>query len=170
MYLAVDIETTGTDPDRHQILEVAFVFEQSEKDVVDCPAFHCYIYHNPIIGHPNALNLNRKLFKKIVEGGRTPKIFVDDFIAWLEFLGHPGEFVLVGKNVGQFDWQFLRRVEGFPTDLFSYRMLDIGSMHAACGVIPKLSEIEIDEDIPGKPHTALYDARYALAAARKAWF
>lgn len=178
MYIAVDIETTGLDPEKHQILEVAMVADTGAERVVDCPFLHLYVYQNPIIGTPYALVMNAHAIKiiamnvdsNICEPG-VVSIWVRKFV---NEYACGGEVNVVGKNAAGFDLPFLKRLPEWPTRLFSHRVLDVGSLWAGPKGILSQAQLfmaykHIVEHIPGEPHEALFDARVSLALARLRW-
>lgn len=66
-YLSIDIETTGLERDRYQILSIGAIFEDTEKKLPfrEIPKFNAAILHHEITGSPFALNLNRNLLDTI---------------------------------------------------------------------------------------------------------
>lgn len=68
-YLSIDIESTGLNPEKHQILSIGVVVEDTNdlNPIEELPTFHCAVLHNEIKGQPYALNMNRELISKIVE-------------------------------------------------------------------------------------------------------
>lgn len=173
-YVAIDIETTGLDPETCQVLEVAFVLDDREKRVKDCPFYHAVVSHKFIMGEPYALQMNKSLLEKIARGeGVSTKTVVEGIRCWVR--GRCPNRVLhpLGRNVGSFDWQFLKRLPGFPEKAFGYRMLDINSLYADSDGMHSTTELSNrlaeEFEIEGNPHEALYDARVALALARAKW-
>ena len=67
IYLSVDIETTSTNPEVHQILSIGVVVEDTEKKLPfeEVPKFHCAIVREEIVGGLFALDLNRDLIHSI---------------------------------------------------------------------------------------------------------
>ena len=67
IYLSIDIETTGLDPQNHQILSVGVVVEDTTKKLPfhEIPKFHCAIVREEIVGGLFALNLNKDLITTI---------------------------------------------------------------------------------------------------------
>lgn len=67
-YLSIDIETTGIDPERNQILSIGAVIEDTNnpKPLDDLPAFHGVIKRWDISGSMFAINLNKELIDTIV--------------------------------------------------------------------------------------------------------
>jgi oligoribonuclease len=173
MYLAIDIETTGLNPQRDQILEIAAVLDDRSQRVIDCPTFHCVMAHDRIEGSPGALAMNAGLIQKISEGegSRLSSAFNKLHMFLLKHWEEGTKYIPVGNNVGSFDMQFLKEAVGFPTYMFHYRCLDINSLYANEDGVGNHKSIQKDVaerfDIPGKTHQALYDARLALALARE---
>lgn len=66
-YLSIDIETTGLNPENHQILSVGVVVEDTTKKLPfnEIPKFHCAIVLEEITGELFALNLNKDLIQTI---------------------------------------------------------------------------------------------------------
>ena len=176
MYLSIDIETTGLKPECHQVLEVAAVLDW-DRPLMECPTFHSVINPGDMMsGSPYALAMNADLLRQISRGDcEKPLSFTDRFTNWLQSNGvsMDNKVTLLGKNVGTFDWQFLRRMPSFPTAYVNYRFLDVGSLYATREGISgqdALADALAEElDIPGQPHEALYDARVSLALARAKW-
>jgi oligoribonuclease (3'-5' exoribonuclease) len=176
-YIALDLETTGLDVDNHQILEIGAVFNDFNRPIIACDVF-CRTIHprGDIVGNPYALAMNAALLQRIADGeGVDIDAACKDFRQWLEINGitSKNKATLVGKNVGSFDWQFLRHELDFPVELIDYRILDIGSMYATPYGIRGQAELcaatAKQHDIPGAEHTAVFDARVSLALARDKW-
>ncbi len=166
MYCSIDIETTGLNVDKHQVLEFGAVLWLND-DVLQCPTFESVVKpEGDIVGHPYALQMNASLLRRIADGEGVPLSNVClDFQSWLfQYGAEHGSVIAIGKNFGSFDLQFLRRCPMWPKALFSYRSLDVGSMYATREGIPSLKTLLSGYDIPGEEHTALHDARVALAA------
>jgi len=184
MYLAADIETTGLDPETCQTLEMAFVLDDQSLPVMKCPYFLRLIRHDKIVGEPFALAMNAHLLKRIAEGeGTPPKYAMEHLSRWLlahlrisrnKWLadGPHKHFILLGKNVGSFDLQFLKRLDGWPKLMFKHRSCDVGSIYSTATEFPSqrgLLHLAEEYNITGNPHEALFDARVSLALARRKW-
>jgi len=180
-YIAIDIETTGTDPETCQILEIGAVIVDPELKVMSCPVFNEIV--DPIKddgmlhGSSYALAMNQHLLDHIATNNcLSVDQGVDrmmDWVAhWQEVMG-VDEFHPLGKNVGSFDIPFLKRVPSWRQDFFHYRCLEVGSMYATPegidGQAELIKQIELAYDIPGDEHTAVHDARVSLALARWKW-
>ena len=176
-YISIDIETTGTDPERHQILEIAAVYNQQGVDVMSCPHFQALVDPGEIIGDPYALVMNTRLLEYIANGeGDLPSVAVSNLMGWLDVIQcdfEVGRFHLIGKNVGSFDLQFLKRMPCWDKDYFSHRHLEVGSLFSTPEGIEGQSVLRASilagSKIEGEPHEALYDARVSLELARRFW-
>jgi oligoribonuclease (3'-5' exoribonuclease) len=172
-YLAIDIETTGLNPDTCQVLEIGCVLNDFSKPLLECRTFEMIINPGHIEGEPRGLAMNARLLEKISDGcGLNPRLAMDRFSQWLrDYVGqkaHP-----LGKNVAGFDIQFLKRLPLWPGHHIHYRSLEVGTLYANIDGILGQEELgtTVAErlKIPGSPHEALYDARVSLALARAAW-
>ena len=66
-YFSADIETTGLDPEKDQILSIGVILEDTEKKLPfeEIPKFHAAILHKEIHVSPFAINMNSKLISFI---------------------------------------------------------------------------------------------------------
>lgn len=182
MYVSIDIETTGLNRQKDQILEFAAVAWNRES-VMECSCFQRYVYWERLSGAPYALILNSKWFDEWTRAAEElsdneqlpsnwcwPKDLGCQFREWLINTGINKAFP-VGKNYQGFDAQFLERMPNWPKEFFKHRALDVGTLAATRLGIPSLFEIKINDSVAeqlrasGGEHTALYDARYALQVA-----
>lgn len=62
-YISIDIETSGLDSDKHQILSFAAIIEDTKLKLPlnEIPKFSCIIKHNELIGSVFGLNMNKKI-------------------------------------------------------------------------------------------------------------
>ena len=62
-YISIDLETTGLEKDRYQILSFGAMIEDTENKLPlsEIPKFHAAILHNELTGSPFALNMNKKI-------------------------------------------------------------------------------------------------------------
>lgn len=67
IYLSIDIETTGLESERHQILSFGAILEDTSKMLPfeDIPKFQAIIIREEITGSPFAINMNRDLIEAI---------------------------------------------------------------------------------------------------------
>jgi len=68
-YVSIDIETSGLDPERNQILSIGAIIEDTEKKLPfdELPKFHVGILRQEITGSLFAINLNRDLIETLVQ-------------------------------------------------------------------------------------------------------
>jgi len=187
-YVAIDIETTGLDLEKDQVLQVALVYEDTNKaeawEVQDLPFFEALIYHERVEGHPFALNMNHEIIEAFADfdaseataelRGRTVQVYedldsvLDDAMIWLANLHDcHGPYNAAGKNAAGFDLPFLGHRW---RKLFHYRVIDPGSValggqpfrwqHNRVGSLKELYDNHC-------PHDALADARGVVETLRK---
>jgi len=142
-YISLDVETTGLNPYRDQVLEIGMVLDDLTNPVPldELPRFHCYVKPHRIHGNIVALSMNARILDILVKFEKrqipteelkehpvlAPKK-VEDFIEkWLKRNGfQPGESLnIAGKNPAGFDIPFL---EGLLSDkstvVFRHRVID----------------------------------------------
>jgi oligoribonuclease len=138
-YISIDIETTGLDPNRHQILEFGAVIGDTEVkyNLNNRIVFHRIILHRTITGDPFAINMNQEIIKEISkqfqkqepnETFTTEQGLIDDFKEFLvenKFLESIGDYKtkinVAGKNFANFDKLFIDKLFKFN---YSSRILD----------------------------------------------
>jgi len=64
-YIAVDTETSGLDPEKHQLLQVGVIFDDFTLPVADLRSLEMVRLLREIAGQPYALNLNAAIIEKI---------------------------------------------------------------------------------------------------------
>jgi oligoribonuclease (3'-5' exoribonuclease) len=69
IYLSIDVETTGLEKDRYQILSIGAILEDTTKKLSfnEIPKFHAAILHNEITGSPFAINMNKKIIEAVAQ-------------------------------------------------------------------------------------------------------
>lgn len=67
-YISVDIETTGLDSERYDVLSIGAIIEDTNSKLPyeELPKFHAAIKRQEITGSPFAINMNRDLIEAIV--------------------------------------------------------------------------------------------------------
>lgn len=72
-YISIDIETSGLNPDRNQVLSIGAIIEDTNKKLKreECPTFYKIISHREITGNPYALNLNREEIEMISKSQKS---------------------------------------------------------------------------------------------------
>ncbi|QNE41517.1 hypothetical protein F1C16_19085 [Hymenobacter sp. NBH84] len=127
-YVSLDLETTGGNFERHQILELAAVVEDSKHPLPlhELPSFRRVVRHPEYVGSAGALALNARLLEELAHKGPNRELCTpDELLPQLrEFLLVQGfktdkkncvTFTIAGKNVAVFDVPFLRRLPGYGT-------------------------------------------------------
>lgn len=150
IYISIDIETTGTNVEKHQILEIALVIENTDAEILlpikDLPKFHCIVESSDGQYHGEAfpINLNKRIFEILSKTSESNPdnipIYKDYEIAKKikEFLIQNGyrtssekseqvTFHAAGKNFATFDKLFLERLPSWNKYLqITRRVLDPG--------------------------------------------
>jgi hypothetical protein len=69
IYVSIDIETSGLDPEKHKVLSIGAIIEDTEKKLPyeDCPKFNAIILQNEIVGSPRAITMNREIISLMGE-------------------------------------------------------------------------------------------------------
>ena len=127
-YVSLDLETTGGHADRHQILELAAVVEDTRqpRPLAELPAFRRVVRHPEYVGTAGALALNAGLLAELARKEPNPELCAPaELVPQLrEFLVQQGfrpdqhdcvAVTLAGKNIGPFDVPFLRQLPGWGT-------------------------------------------------------
>lgn len=185
----IDIETTGRDPEKHQVLEIAIVIEntnpllESFSTVEDLPSWVGRIRYDNIIGEPVALKMNADLIASMADPRAQMWASLDDAcrdavrflsghipgVATAQRLGlQNGPLIASGKNVAGFDMRFM---PDWFRKLFHYRTIDVGSVALGAdqkwwaeAVPPSLNTLMGEKT---QQHTALEDARDVVRVLRK---
>jgi len=140
-YVSIDIETTGTNPIAHDIIEFAAVIDEigSQKQLDKLPIFHKFIKKpSPYICDAEAIIMHQRIFEKLSSKDEDEDtIFIEDLMySFGNFLENNGIssnkygttiINVAGKNFGVFDYQFLK--EKIPANQwnnisFRHRFID----------------------------------------------
>ena len=171
-FVSIDIETTGLDPQKDQLLSIAIVVGQGPDDSADA-GIDFVIKHERIEGNPYALTMNHKNLKRIANG---------ECMSWANalyqiktFLSKFGnEFIVIGKNFGAFDLQFIKQQpEGneFVKQFFGHRYLDPGSLYFDPKIDSKIPNLQTCMERAGLEasvaHESLSDAQDTLEVVRR---
>jgi oligoribonuclease (3'-5' exoribonuclease) len=157
-YLSLDLETTGLDESRCQILQLAAVYDDTDIPLDQSPTFNALVWAPTYAGEPYALALNQEIFKTlataspcheyhylssiklppVIHRGQTvycvtAERLVPTLEHWLIELNHHvpidhHKIVLAGKNVAGFDLKFLRKLPGWNHLPLHHRVLDPGNL------------------------------------------
>jgi len=186
-YCSIDLETTGTDPRKHQIIEFGAVLDdlKNPKPIEELPRFHTYILQEDYIGSPFALSMHPKIFRRIAlkEKGYNYMHVNKLGKAFKKFLiengyeerknkeGQQTVFITpAGKNFASFDRQFLLETNFRKSITMSHKTLDPGNLYVSVDdeEIPGTSECYLRAGLnPEVAHTALEDAIGMIELIRK---
>ena len=159
-YYSIDIETTGLDIQKSQILEIGCVKVYPNGDKEE---FHSIVCDPILYGEPYALSMHSELLKLIAGHGGAHKPVQNAIKELSIFIQGENSPVLAGKNVAMFDLPILRNW-GF-TEKVKHRVMDVGNMYFhKFGYIPSLDEINKLIDYTPVSHRALDDAKNVVAA------
>lgn len=178
IYISLDIETTGLNPERDQILQIAMVREDTSENpmprVEDLPTFCCFVKHDRIEGDPYALAMNGWIIEALVTKYPTKHPVYDQeemlssALLWLDKFCPDQRLTAAGKNVAGFDMPFL------PRDIrrrFRHRVIDVGSVmidwHRS--EVPSLGDLKRMHNMGDVSHDALEDARDVIRLLRKTY-
>jgi hypothetical protein len=128
-YVSLDLETSGGDPQRHQVLELGAVVEDSKRPrpLAELPTFRRAVRHPEYVGTAGALALNARLLEELAHAPADPsricgpEELVSQLQQWLLAQGFRADergrvsVTLAGKNIASFDLPFLRRLPGWGT-------------------------------------------------------
>lgn len=183
-YISLDIETTGLDPTKDQILSVAMIYDDLEKPYdPGSPSLHFYVNYERISGSPYAISMNNDIVSVIAKHGykdsyKGVKIIEEDQIlnSMQEFASYVGldQIILAGKNLGSFDIQFLNALKSkYNTDTFkhSHRFIDPAMFYMdikdvfppSLSTCTKRAGLNYNKD---EAHDALYDAQLVVGLIR----
>jgi DNA polymerase III epsilon subunit-like protein len=122
--IVVDIETTGVDPQKHQMVSIGAVdYDTGETFYGECRIYKFDEWTQ------EALNINGFTLEQIHdEKKQTPFELYERFVKWAS----PRSSMLAGHNIGGFDLQFLKQAQcrgrkntTFP---FRYQTVDLHSV------------------------------------------
>jgi hypothetical protein len=127
-YLSLDLETSGPHPQRHQVLELAAVVEDSRHPLPlhELPSFRRVVRHPEYLGTAGALALNARLLVELAQKEPNPELCTPaELLPQLrEFLLAQGfkpdkkdcvRVTMAGKNVASYDLGFLKELPGWGT-------------------------------------------------------
>ncbi|GEO03453.1 hypothetical protein AAE02nite_11170 [Adhaeribacter aerolatus] len=138
-YVSIDLETTGTNPGRHQIIEFGAVLENTNKDtdLQNLPRFKRIVKHPEYTGQAFALNLNARIFQELVQPSGAAQVCEAPELApqFKDFLLNNGyetdeeksyvRIIAAGKNFAAFDLGFLNNLPGWREHIrISQQILD----------------------------------------------
>jgi DNA polymerase III epsilon subunit-like protein len=126
--LFIDLETTGTDPNSHSVIQIAAEFHQEGKPV---KTFNRKLNPSGYKVSLGALRVNKVKYSQLNSLGNTDTV-VAEFVDFLLGLNPKGQVTVVGHNV-HFDMAFIKTLftnHGIEdlNAVFSYRQLDTAAI------------------------------------------
>jgi oligoribonuclease (3'-5' exoribonuclease) len=69
IYVSIDIETSGLDHEKHKVLSIGAIIEDTEKKLPyeECPKFNAIVLQNEITGSPRAITMNKEIISMMGE-------------------------------------------------------------------------------------------------------
>lgn len=137
LYVSIDIETSGLDNSKNQVLSIGAIIEDTKKKLPydECPKFHAMIVQKEVVGSPRALTINSKLLSVMAEylessGDNrfnmethsefmftTPEDVVKEFYDFLFINGYGYDIVTGGPEI--------RRKNGYNLPVFGSKVRPI---------------------------------------------
>lgn len=180
-FLSIDIETTGLDPQKNQILEFgAVAIDTSCGNAPYVDDFRAVFIHQELTGNPIALTMNKELINDIscvlkskdfdfnIQNElelndvcvRSSEEFQKYFDQWLERIGFTERLTLAGKNLASFDLKFLEAA-GIKIK-YRHRMIDPAILYVDWSTDETLPDLQQCLDRAGieksVEHTSIADA------------
>ena len=140
VYISIDTETTGLDPEKCQLLEFGAIIEDTSKKLPfeEIPKFKRLIFHEEIKGNPFALNMNSRIISIFSEyqsmhdkfvAGKLGQEELKEFVAKnnitsLDNLTSSFYQFLLGNGFGEYSGQRIElNVAGKNFGMFDYGFL-----------------------------------------------
>lgn len=174
-FLSLDLETTGLNADRCQIIEIGAVYVSEAFSPKNWPRFSALIKREVYKGEPFALAMHQDRWYQLATGEEinessnitevsyktlvmSESTALYTFKSWFERVHNSKRnCTLAGKNIGRFDCRFLERVKEFPLNRFHHRVLDPGNLY----LLPS------DDEIPST-QMCINRAGFKFAGSHKA--
>jgi oligoribonuclease len=85
IYVSIDIETSGLDHEKHKVLSIGAIIEDTEKKLPyeECPKFNAIVLQNEITGSPRAITMNKGIIAMIgeyLEGTNEVRLNMDNIL------------------------------------------------------------------------------------------
>lgn len=180
-FLSIDIETTGLDPQKNQILEFgAIAIDTSYPTDPYIADFRAVFVHQELTGNPIALTMNSELIDEIASLVKSKEFdfdlynsvnpnsvcvrnseeFQKYFDAWLVGINFTERLTLAGKNLASFDLKFIEAA-GIKIK-YRHRMIDPAILYVDWEKDETLPDLQQCLDRAGivksVEHTSLADA------------
>lgn len=184
-YLSIDLETTGSDPERCQIIEFAAVLEDTSKaevPVEELPSIRLAVHHKFLGGTVGALAINARLLQELSDASQKnnlpndhclPEEVLFRFAKFLDAheVTRKKSLIVAGKNFASFDLPFMQRLPGYGELLWiSNAVLDPALLYLNWQTDTRLPNMATCKSRAGLSevvsHQALDDARDVVRLLR----
>jgi hypothetical protein len=177
-YLSIDVETTGINVDKVQILQLAAIWDDG-RPLNELATFNCLVDNGYITyGEHYALQMNHSILERIAnkpvykaasEEG-IPILTLEEakfkFRTFVMSCNNNKALFVAGKNAAGFDIPILKN-NRFQTSLFKHRVIDPGSLYLPdFGHPPSLPEINQLLGLADVSHDALDDCFNVIKVIR----
>lgn len=128
-YLWLDLETTGLDPKRCRIIEVAAML--TKDDMVPYARYESIVYQNPNVAWDQVaqeMHVKSGLYGRVQTEGKDERVVVNDLLSYLiENFKKPDKKLILAGNTVHFDRSHIS--EQWPVFMpwLSHRHLDVSS-------------------------------------------
>jgi oligoribonuclease len=178
-YVSIDIETTGLNPKKCQLIELAAVIDdlRVQEPLDKLPKFVAQVWRPMYKGEPYALQMHANFFKKIAT--RDPSLntmleneVMDSLRIFLKKNGYNDKqgINVAGKNFASFDKRFIERLPKNDEVKFHHRVLDPAMLYfnpCEDDALPDTKKCLERAGLSGEvPHTALEDALLVVKLIR----
>ncbi len=177
IYYSIDIETSGLDPLKDSILQIAIVKEDTSVEVpIDqLPYLNIFIAHERVSGDPFALQMNARILEIIAKKNAGNNIYSiehadADLFDFAQINGLNAKITPAGKNFASFDRNFINNTFPRFASILHHRCLDPVNMYwkQSDSVLPNMDECLKRAGINSTvSHDALSDARQIVELIRK---
>ena len=196
IYVSIDCEMTGLDPETCQLLEIGAIIEDTNniKQIDEIPKFSCIVEHEHLMGQPMGLHMNSRIIEILAkmedlnkversEYRKLHKIIPASMVAssfqiWLAANGIKTDtnrvvITVAGKNFAGADKKFLDKVPNWSKHIqIRQRIIDVGGMYTDWKndeILPNLNKcLERGGLIGEVDHVAVHDAWDVIRAVRRA--
>ena len=146
-YVSIDIETTGLNHDKCQIIQFGAVIDDFITPIKDLPKLDLYVLsdNGEYYWESYAFEMNKNIFEEIQNIHKITNSYKTSytklhtsasdlkyfFNEWLKNNNYNQKILIAGKNFAAFDKKFLDKISFFNNEelKFSRRYLDVGSMY-----------------------------------------
>lgn len=187
-YVSIDIETSGLNPEAHNVIEFGAVVDDMVTPINDLPRFHRYVVQDSYCCQAGAIAMNKDIFEILSKYDKNipmkaqeypftdNNLLISEFITWLVQNNvicseeNPETFTVAGKNFFGFDLHFIRKLSFGHKLRIKHRGIDPGTLYwnpFSDNEIPDLQEClrraGIDEIVT---HTSVEDALCVVKLVR----